>query len=267
MTNRHGSGDIKFLDRNTPKLPLEEIRQIALAFYGLSGDFKSLKSERDQNYHIQTKSGENYVLKLSNQDETPGVIDFQLKALAHIKAQDPALPVPRVLPTKKGRFSGVAQDSEGTDHMVHVLNYLPGIILDKVKQTQTLWKNRGAFLARLDISLRGFFHPHARHELLWDITRCTDLRPHTIHISDAVARRNVEQIFDHMAKDVLPKLKTLRHQVIHNDADVMNSLTDPNQPDIVTGVLDFGDIKVCTWGASPLFNSYGESASMASVMP
>lgn len=62
-----------------------------------------------------------------------------------------------------------------------------------------LWKNRGAFLARLDISLQGFFHPHARHELLWNITRCKDLRPYTTHISDAAARRNIEQIFDHMA--------------------------------------------------------------------
>ena len=242
MTDRPDSGDIKFLDRNTPKLPLEEIRQIALELYGLSGDFKSLKSERDQNYHIQTKSGENYVFKLSNQDEDPGVIDFQLKALAHIKEQNPTLPVPCVLSTKKGTFSGIAKNSDGTEHIVHVLTYLPGIILDEAKQTKTLWKNRGAFLARLDISLRGFFHPHARHQLLWDITRCTDLRPYTIHISDAAARQNIEQIFDHMAVDVLPKLKTLRHQVIHNDADVMNSLTDPKQPDIITGVLDFGDM-------------------------
>jgi len=242
MSDRHDCGDIKFLDRNTPKLPLEEIRQIALELYDLSGDFKSLKSERDQNYQIQTKSGENYVFKLSNQDEDPGVIDFQLKALAHIKEQDPTLPVPRVLLTKKGRLSGAAKNTDGTKHIVHVLTYLPGIILDEVKHTKTLWKNRGAFLARLDISLRGFFHPHGRHHLLWDITRCADLRAYTIHISDATPRKNIEQILDHMAAAVLPKLKTLRHQVIHNDADVMNSLTDAKQPDIVTGVLDFGDM-------------------------
>ncbi|MDX2500336.1 MAG: aminotransferase class III-fold pyridoxal phosphate-dependent enzyme [Deltaproteobacteria bacterium] len=242
MTDQHNIGGIKFLDRNAPKLPFDEIRQIALAIYDLGGDFKPLKSERDQNYHIQTKSGENYVLKLSNQDEDAGVIDFQLKALTHIKEQDPALPVPRVLSTKEGTFSGLAKSSDGTEHIVHVLTYLPGIILDEAKQTKTLWKNRGAFLARLDISLRGFFHPHARHQLLWDITRCTDLRPHTIHIPDAVARQNVEQVLDHMAADVLPKLKTLRHQVIHNDADVMNSLTDPRQPDIIAGLLDFGDM-------------------------
>ncbi len=242
MTNQHNIGDIKFLDRNTPKLPLKEIRQIALELYNLSGDFKPLKSERDQNYHIQTKSGENYVFKLSNQNEDPGVIDFQLKALTHIKEQDPTLAVPRVLPTKKGTFSDMAKSADGTKHIVHVLTYLPGIILDEAKQTKTLWKNRGAFLARLDISLRGFFHPHARHQLPWDITRCTDLRPHTIHIPDTAARQNIEQIFDHMAADVLPKLKRFRHQVIHNDADVMNSLTDPKQPDIITGVLDFGDM-------------------------
>jgi 4-aminobutyrate aminotransferase-like enzyme/Ser/Thr protein kinase RdoA (MazF antagonist) len=242
MKDQHDGDDIKFLDHNTPKLPLEEIRQIALELYGLGGDFKPLKSERDQNYHIKTNSGKNYVFKLSNQDEDPGVIDFQLKALAHIREQDPTLPVPRVLSTKEGRFSGIAKSPDDTEHIVHVLTYLPGIILDEVKQTKTLWKNRGMFLARLDLSLRSFFHPNARHQLLWDITHCTDLRPYTIHIPDAVARRNIEQIFDHMAADVLPKLKTLRHQVIHNDADVMNSLTDPKQPDIITGVLDFGDM-------------------------
>ncbi len=159
MTNQHIIGDIKFLDRNTPKLPLKKIRQIALDLYNLSGAFKPLKSERDQNYHIQTKSGENYVLKLSNQDEEPGVIDFQLKALTHIKEQDPTLLVPRVLSTKEGTFFGMAKSSDGTEHIVHVLTYLPGIILYEAKQTKTLWKNRGAFLARLDISLRGFFHP------------------------------------------------------------------------------------------------------------
>jgi len=242
MTQGHGSGDIKFLDRNTPKLPMEEIKQIALELYGLRGDFISLKSERDQNYHVQTKGGENYVFKLSNQDEDPGVIDFQLKALAHIKEQDPALPVPSILSTKEGLFSGRAKSSDGSDHYVHVLTYLPGIILDEVKQTKTLWKNRGVFLARLDIALKGFFHPHGRHQLLWDITHCADLIPYTIHISNAAARQNIEQIFDHMAAHVLPKLKTFRHQVIHNDADVMNSLTDPKQPDTIAGVLDFGDM-------------------------
>ena len=208
----------------------------------MRGEFKALKSERDQNYHVRTNVGENYVLKLSNQDEDPGVIDFQLKALAHIKKQDPTIPVPTILSTKDGMASGWAECSDGTLHIVHVLRYLQGLILDEVTPTKTLWKNRGAFLARLDRSLRGFFHPHARHRLLWDITRCTDLRPYTIHIADAAVRRNVEQIFDHMAAEVLPKLKTFRHQVIHNDADAMNSLTDPQHPDTVTGVLDFGDM-------------------------
>ena len=115
MTNRYDTDNIKFLDRNTPKLPLEEIRQISLDLYGLRGDFKSLKSERDQNYHIQTKNGKNYVFKLSNQNENPGVIDFQLKAFSHIQEQDSTLPVPHVLPTKKGTFSGRAKSSEGTE--------------------------------------------------------------------------------------------------------------------------------------------------------
>jgi 4-aminobutyrate aminotransferase-like enzyme len=100
----------------------------------------------------------------------------------------------------------------------------------------------GEIAARLDLALRGFFHPHARQEHPWDITRCAALRPHTHHIADAAARRNSEQILDHMAGNIIPRLKGLRHQVIHADVHSKNTLIDPGRPDRITGVLDFGDM-------------------------
>jgi len=242
MTVESNIGNTKFLDRNPPSLPIEEIKQIALDLYGLSGEFKPLESERDQNYHIQTRSGDNYVFKLSNEAEDPGVIGFQIQALMHIKQQDPTLRVPRVLKTKKGTLSGMVNKPDSKQHIVHVLSYLPGIILDDAEQTPALWRNKGRYIARLDNAFRGFFHPNARHELIWDITLCASLKPHTIHIPDTTARQNIAGIFDHMAKEVIPILRTLRHQVIHNDADLMNTLTDPNQQDRIVGILDFGDM-------------------------
>ena len=242
MADQINNKDIKFLDRNPPHFSENEARRIAHDLYDLTGDFRPLKSERDQNYRIRMGNGERYVLKLSNADEDPGVIDFQTQALWHIERQDPQLPVPRVVRTKDGAAPAIVGDGRGIQHIARVLTYLPGVILDNVTLTPALWRNVGKIAGRMDLALRGFFHPYARQEHPWDITRCAQLRPHTYHIADATARHNIQNVLDHMATDILPRLKGLRHQVIHADLDANNALTDPDQPDSVTGIIDFGDM-------------------------
>ncbi|MGB3717254.1 MAG: aminotransferase class III-fold pyridoxal phosphate-dependent enzyme [Candidatus Promineifilaceae bacterium] len=242
MVDQINDRDIKFLDRNPPQFSEDEARRVAGDLFDLTGDFRPLKSERDLNYRIRTGNGEGYVLKLSNADEDPGVIDFQTQALWHIEQQDPALPVPRVVRAKDGAAFTTVGDGRGTQHIVRVLTYLPGVILDDVTLTPALWHNVGKIAGRMDLALRGFFHPYARQEHPWDITRCAELRPHTYHIADDTARQNIEDVLDHMATNILPRLKRLRHQVIHADVDANNTLTDLDQPDSITGIIDFGDM-------------------------
>jgi len=242
LVDQIGDRDIKFLDRNPPQFSEDQARRIAGDLFDLSGDFRPLKSERDQNFRIRTGNGEGYVLKLSNADEEPGVIDFQTQALWHIEQQDPALPVPRVVRTKDGAAFTTVGDGSGTQHIVRVLTYLPGVILNDVTPTPTLWRDVGRMAGRMDLALRGFFHSYARQEHPWDITRCAKLRPHTHHIADDTARKNIEDVLDYTTADILPRLKRLRHQVIHGDLDANNTLTDLDHPDRVTGVIDFGDM-------------------------
>ncbi len=234
--------DIKFLDRNPPQFSEDEASRIAHDLFDLTGDFRPLKSERDQNFRIRSGNGEGYVLKLSNAVEDPGVIDFQTQALRHIEQQEPALPVPRVILAKDGASFAMVGDGRGTQHIARVLTYLPGVILDEVTSTPALWNSMGKIAGRMDLALRGFFHPYARQEHPWDITRCAELRPHTYHIADALARQNIENVLDHMAEDILPRLKSVRHQVIHGDLDANNTLTDSDQPGSIMGIIDFGDM-------------------------
>lgn len=241
MTDNQNS-DVKFLDRNPPQITETEARTIAKTLYGLTGDFKPLLSERDQNYRIKTKSGECFVMKMANADENPDVIDFQIQALLHIEQQDPSLPVPRVLTNNKGTKTDIFKAEKGTRHIVYVLTYLSGSILDDVETPSALmWRNLGKMMAQLNLSLMGFFHSHAQHEMIWDTMRCLSLRQHTHCIKDSATRQNIDAIFDHMDRDVLPKLKGFRHQVIHGDATAMNTLTNPDIPNSISGVLDFGD--------------------------
>ena len=89
------------------------------------------------------------------------------------------------------------------------------------------------------VALRGFSHPAARHELLWDLTQAPGLRKRTHHIEEAGRRRVVEEVLDHFDAEVLPQLEKQRAQMIHNDVSCMNTLVDGDR---VTGVIDFGDL-------------------------
>ncbi|MCH7587119.1 MAG: hypothetical protein IIC78_03645 [Chloroflexi bacterium] len=76
---------IKFLDRDPPRFSKEDAEQIAGDLFDLSGEFSSLRSERDQNFRIKPQNGVGYVLKISNSEEDAGVIDLQCKALVYIE--------------------------------------------------------------------------------------------------------------------------------------------------------------------------------------
>jgi len=102
-----------------------------------------------------------------------------------------------------------------------------------------LLRDVGAMAARLARALRGFFHPAARHELLWDLTQAPALRKRTHHIEEPGRRCVVEDVLEHFDSQVLPKLNRLRAQVIHNDIGGLNALADGNR---VSGVIDFGDL-------------------------
>jgi 4-aminobutyrate aminotransferase-like enzyme len=120
-----------------------------------------------------------------------------------------------------------------------VLTYLPGELLQDATLHAALLRDVGTTTARLGRSLRGFFHPSARHELLWDITQAPELRTRTHHIGEPGHRAVVEKVLDHFDADVLPILRELRAQVIHNDIGCMNTIV---ADDRVTGVIDFGDL-------------------------
>ncbi len=233
---------MKFLDRNPPQFTPDEAQELVLKLYNFSGELTPLYSERDQNFRLKTDTGASYVLKIANVEEAPGVVDFQTEALRHIQAQDPTLPVPRVIETTAGEAYTTVTQASGTTHIVRVLSWLPGQLVRDVAVTSALREDIGRTLARLDLALSGFFHPHARQEILWDVTQCASLRPHTHHISDPEIRALVEANLDHFMTEAMPQLSKGQHQVIHMDAHRANVLVDPKNPTQVAGLLDFGDM-------------------------
>ena len=99
----------------------------------------------------------------------------------------------------------------------------------------------GRMAASLSCGLHGFSHPAAAHVLQWDIKHAAALRPLLPHIAENL-RPLATETLDRFDRDLARHLPALRAQVVHNDLNPHNVLTDPQNPDHITGVLDFGDM-------------------------
>jgi len=227
------------LEARAPAFSTQQAEAIARQAFDIQASAHRLDSERDQNFHLRAKDGSEWVLKIANPAENPALLDMQAQALLHIAQVDPSLGIPRVKATPNGALFHEIDGADGRRFTVRVLSFLPGQLLDDATRHPALLRDVGAMAARLARALRGFFHPAARHELLWDLTQAPALRSRTHLIEEQGRRCVIEEVLDHFGAEVLPKLKKQRAQVIHNDVGCLNTLVEGNR---VTGVIDFGDL-------------------------
>jgi 4-aminobutyrate aminotransferase-like enzyme/Ser/Thr protein kinase RdoA (MazF antagonist) len=239
MTSGSHHGTTSVLEAKAPAFSASEAQEIARRVFGIVASADPLDSERDQNFRLRAEDGPDWVLKIANSAEDPAVLDFQTQALLHIARVEPDLAVPRVRVTIDGDDHHCIEAPDGRRFIVRALSFLPGTLLDDVANSAPLRRDVGAAAARLARALRGFFHPAARHELLWDVLQASDLRERTHHIEDPTRRRVIEALLDHFGAAVVPQLRELRAQVIHNDVSTKNTVVEGER---VTGSIDFGDL-------------------------
>ena len=232
----------KLLETQAPCLSNEDVRVITKKYFGLTGKIFHLDSERDQNLLLKTKAGDQFVIKIANSAENPAIIDMQLKALEHIAVTDPGLPVPEVVISRNGMSIEQVQAQNGTRHHVRILTYLPGAPPQDNPVEPVLLGPMGACLAKLAMSLRGFFHPIANYELLWDLKHTSKLRQFLPYVSDENHRELVRYFLDRFDQNVRPQLPKLRAQIVHNDMTPDNILVSEDDPGNIVGIIDFGDM-------------------------
>ncbi len=230
------------LETRSPNFTIEQVKDTVFKLYGLTGTLSPLDSERDQNFCISTENGKQLVIKIANSAENPAVIDMQIKALEHIAKADPELPVPEVLLSHSGLAIEQILASNGTKHYIRILTYLPGALPKGNPTEQALFHPIGVCLARLGLALRGFFHPAASYDLLWNLKHTPKLRQYLPYIEDEVHQELVSCFLDRFDQNVRPSIPNLRAQIIHNDLTPDNILVAENDPGRIVGIIDFGDM-------------------------
>ena len=228
------------LETTPPAFSSEEAAAFAERVYGLTGVISSLDSERDQNLRVVSNEGLAYLLKISNPADDGGVIEMQTQALLHIIREAPDLPVMRPLPTRDGDLYAILEDTDGNGHLVRLFTFLPGRMMSSVDLDPEALGWFGSTVARMGLSLRGFFHPAGGYKILWDLKLTAQLRPFVALVSDDPRRSLCKRVLDRFEEHALPALPGLRAQIIHNDMTLDNVLLDDARS--VSGIVDFGDL-------------------------
>ncbi len=221
-----------------PELDLDAVVGSLSAVWGLDGDLVEVHGERDRNFRVETGSGR-YLLKVHNPVEAESVLDLQDSALRHIRAVDPGLPVPDVVPTADGRPWTELAGTDGRTSLARVMTWLDGHHPDLDRLDATRARDWGRTSARLGRALRGFVHPACSYPIAWDLRRLPQLRS-WLSAVDPERRPVIEAVLDRFDDRVAPRLRTLRAQVVHNDLAPTNVLVDDAWR--VTGITDFGDM-------------------------
>ena len=229
------------LESTPPAFSEEAARQILREGFGVeSSSLNLLAGERDQNFRVEAADGQRFLFKISNPADGRPILAMQTAALRHIERVDPGLPVMRALPTVAGEPWVEVPGTDSRTYAARLFTFLSGQVTANTALTTEALGSHGQVTARLGRALRGFFHPAADYEILWDITQLPQLRPLLNHVSDGPRRAQVEQVLDRFEARVAPALPGLRAQVIHGDMSLDNVLYGDDLR--VSGIVDFGDM-------------------------
>ena len=213
--------------------------------YDLEVSVKQLLSERDQNFQLSTPDGQQYVLKIANSGEDPQVADFHNKALLHLQTyaeqHQKHVNSPQILLTNDGATHFIINSAD-EQHIARVVSFIAGAPLADRLPSATLCRNMGIFLAELGLALEHFTHPGSNHSLLWDMQQALSVRRLLQYVPGKSTCELIDATLREFEEFALPLFPALRAQVIHNDLNPDNVLTNPQNPDEVIGVIDFGDM-------------------------
>jgi 4-aminobutyrate aminotransferase-like enzyme/Ser/Thr protein kinase RdoA (MazF antagonist) len=211
--------------------------------YGITGTAKELPSERDRNFHLTARTGEEYVLKIATESETKDILMLQNEAMFHLEKE---IMCPQVIQSRTGENIIITEDKEGNEYFTRMLTFLPGKLFAKFKpHTSEILQSIGRFVGKLSQTLSDFSHPAATRDFYWDLKHAAStIRKYRNYISDSEKKKEVDYFLYQFEDFTLPQLPKLRKSIVHHDTNDYNLIMKYNSTsnELEIGIVDFGDM-------------------------
>nr|NQU89219.1 phosphotransferase [Bacteroidota bacterium] len=222
------------------QISTKQAEEIALDLYGITGEVTPLPGELDFNFRIKTNTG-SFILKISRPDVFDDFIDFQQNILIHLQLSMPKITSPQIIPDIHGNGTGTISDYQGKERKVRLLTWIDGRLWSGVNpQKAELLFSLGEQAGKITKALQGFDHPYAHREFEWDLSQAEWTIQHT-DLFDG-DNKTIVQFFQERFINNLPKIKSQRHGVVHNDANDNNVVVSDDliNPEVIS-IIDYGD--------------------------
>lgn len=213
--------------------------------WGLEARLERLDGEYDLNFRACATNGQDYVLKVMRAGCEAELVDLQVQALAHLAAEAPGLPFPKVFPDLSGVLLPEIADADGQMRLVWLLECLPGECYARVApKSEDLILKLGRVLGATDRALERFSHAGLlRAGFKWDLMQAGWVADQLGAIADPSRQALLAKICDGFAA-ISGQLVGLPKQALHNDANDYNILVEGalDKRPSVSGLIDLGDM-------------------------
>ncbi|UXI18988.1 hypothetical protein NH340_JMT04931 [Sarcoptes scabiei] len=256
-----------------PNLDKNELIILIEKLYNLQGiaSIKELNSYDDRNYYLRNYSNEEFVLKITNRDDTAreGLIESQNEMILFLHRNNFNVPYPlpnsidgsltirRSLPfsTSSSTSTMSTKQLEQKKFAIRLFRYVSGTILAKVPMSRELLIDCGQYIARLSLTLQQFHNALLKkREFLWSLASIPELDGYIKFVSDSKRQELVRkcfedfnQIFSRPKPCCLNADSNRIYCYLHGDLNEQNiivqqDVNDGGKRNRIYGLIDFGDI-------------------------
>jgi len=206
--------------------------------FGLKADLQPLGGELDLNFISQDAQGP-IIVKIMRKGCSIDFVEMQIAALNHALKNDPDLPLPEIIAAPMEW-----DDNQENSRIIWLQRALQGKPMgDIAPQSLKFLRELGNMAGRLNKALAGFDHSQLMRENKWQLLKSDWIETGFDKIKSPQRHQLLQEILIKY-QQILPALKTLPHQAIHNDLNDWNILIKQNlnQPPLLSGLIDFGDM-------------------------
>ena len=205
--------------------------------FNISGEIKTLPSERDQNFLISGNTS--YVCKISRSEDTLSSIEFQNAALLHLEAKRQA-GIPRLVKNISGGYISYIEDGN-SKFMLRMLTYLPGKVIAKYRpHDSSLLTTFGTYLGTLSNNLQDFTFESPTSDFYWSLKSGKSIiSDYQKYITNPDQKYLLEKYDARFDEFLFPFWTDLRECIVHNDSNDYNVLVNKDRE---IGLIDFGDM-------------------------